>query len=1155
MGSCSIKNGPGEKPMSLDSNFEASEHQIQDPCPKPIESETFQSYPRDSNFLSLIGCCTLNETGLIQDVTLRAATMLTAENAVLFNRPFSNVVFHEDQTIFSKSFQRLHNTGMPQTCELRLVKDETLPFWASLTLSPTLEDGTNLHHCVVMFSDIAEQRHLDVLARQREYAQQQELYKLHRILNAQNRSGKIMMYATDETQYLHDVCSIVVENCGHAMVWIGFAQQDEEKSVLPVAYSGFEAGYLENLHISWGDTERGRGPTGVAIRTGEPNRCRNMLSDPAFVPWRTDAVNRGYASSLALPIRTESETLGALTIYSREPDAFSDDEVALLLEVADDLAFGIVSLRLRNAHAQMELSLRQSEERYRSLVEMSPDALLVYRNHQIVFANSAALRLFGASTTDQILKLSPFDLFYPCFHDHLKKQIETLLAAETTPFSELRIIRFDGTERFIEAASASFEDSEGRAVQIVLRDVTERKEVEQENAWLASYSELNPNPVTEVDTDAGSVSYLNRAACEAFPDLAERGIQHPWLADLSDMATRMRAEGVKTIWREVQIGEACYRQSVNLPFEDQRIRLYGIDITDRKLAEDALNKAKAEAEEGQHILDALMEYVPEGITIVEAPSLKIRMISRYGRKFFGERFEGMTVEEFILRYPTFHKDGTPMPLEDLPLSHAIHKGEIVQNMVVLQCDASGNLINISCNAAPIRDMSGAVIGGVAAWQDVTELSKTQEALRKSEESLREYAQQLEQRVLARTEELSQSSYYSRSLIEASLDPLVTISPDGEITDVNRATELATGKSREELIGTDFSNYFIEPDKAHDAYQQVLSDGQITNYPLTIRHVSGKTMHVLYNATVYRSADGKTQGVFAAARDITERLQAQEEAKIREQQLLQADKMVSLGILVSGVAHEINNPNHSIMTNAAALADVWKNAQPILDRFEQEYGDFVLGGYDYSESRDTFPGMFANLLASSRRIQVIVDELRDFARYNPGEHMTDIDVGAIVQSSVILMSNMIHKSTDLFHVHIDPGLPPVCANRQRIEQVLINLIQNACQALPDRERGVEVTAVYMQELHVIQIAVQDDGVGIPKDNLPHLGDPFFTTKRTVGGMGLGLWVCFNIVHEHGGTLTFESQEGQGTRAVLTLPVIGTPREPALSMQKEEINHTL
>jgi PAS domain S-box-containing protein len=144
---------------------------------------------------------------------------------------------------------------------------------------------------------------------------------------------------------------------------------------------------------------------------------------------------------------------------------------------------------------------------------------------------------------------------------------------------------------------------------------------------------------------------------------------------------------------------------------------------------------------------------------------------------------------------------------------------------------------------------------------------------------------------AATDAPTAASQYARSLIESSLDPLVTISAGGKITDVNEATIKVTGVSRDELIGTDFSNYFTEPEKAREGYQQVFAKGFVTDYPLTIRHEDGRLTDVLYNASVYRDADGRVLGVFAAARDVTARKRAEEE--LAEQRRKELERLADL----------------------------------------------------------------------------------------------------------------------------------------------------------------------------------------------------------------------------------------------------------------------
>jgi signal transduction histidine kinase len=167
------------------------------------------------------------------------------------------------------------------------------------------------------------------------------------------------MHATDEASYLDDICHIIVNDCGHKMVWIGFIE-DDSMEVIPYAYAGFEEDYLNKLNIKLDDIERGRGPTGTAIHTGKPYICENMLKDPKFKPWREEAMKRGYASSMVLPIISNNKTIGVLNIYSRETNPFSYEEKMLLEELVEDISFGVTSLRLRSAHEKAEKALRES---------------------------------------------------------------------------------------------------------------------------------------------------------------------------------------------------------------------------------------------------------------------------------------------------------------------------------------------------------------------------------------------------------------------------------------------------------------------------------------------------------------------------------------------------------------------------------------------------------------------------------------------------------------------------------------------------------------------------------------------------------------------------------------------------------------------------
>ncbi|MBT0892516.1 transporter substrate-binding domain-containing protein [Geobacter hydrogenophilus] len=263
--------------------------------------------------------------------------------------------------------------------------------------------------------------------------------------------------------------------------------------------------------------------------------------------------------------------------------------------------------------------------------------------------------------------------------------------------------------------------------------------------------------------------------------------------------------------------------------------------------------------------------------------------------------------------------------------------------------------------------------------------------------------------------------------------------------------------------------------------------------------------------------------------------ALEEVQLNQQQLVQADKMAALGILVSGVAHEINNPTGLILLDVPILRKIYNDAAPILEERFREEGDFTLGGLRYSRVRQEVPRLMDEMQDGAKRIKRIVEDLKDFARRDDVGGK-EFDLNGVAQAAVRLVDTSLRKATTRFTARYAPDLPQVLANTQRIEQVVVNLVLNACQALPDPSRGIELETSLDAEGGRVILQVRDEGSGIAPENLSRLTDPFFTTKRESGGTGLGLSVSAGIVKEHGGTLSFDSTLGKGTTVTLSLPVV-------------------
>lgn len=169
--------------------------------------------------------------------------------------------------------------------------------------------------------------------------------KLNRTFSALEKSAKAMTKSVNEIELLNEICQIISDDCGYKLIWIGYANED--KSIIPVASAGFEEGYLETMKLTWADEERGRGPSGKAIRTGKVVMSQNILTDPSFAPWRVEAQNRGYASSIAFPLISEEKAFGMIALYGSEPNSFNEDEIRLLTTLANDLSHGVTSIRLR----------------------------------------------------------------------------------------------------------------------------------------------------------------------------------------------------------------------------------------------------------------------------------------------------------------------------------------------------------------------------------------------------------------------------------------------------------------------------------------------------------------------------------------------------------------------------------------------------------------------------------------------------------------------------------------------------------------------------------------------------------------------------------------------------------------------------------------
>jgi len=387
--------------------------------------------------------------------------------------------------------------------------------------------------------------------------------------------------------------------------------------------------------------------------------------------------------------------------------------------------------------------------------------------------------------------------------------------------------------------------------------------------------------------------------------------------------------------------------------------------------------------------------------------------------------------------------------------------------------------------------------------------------------------------------LRESEKRFRTLSEAT-DAMIFIFQGTRYIYVNPAAERVTGYSKAELLRM---NYW---DLAHPDFKELIRERGKTRqlgqkvtgwYEYKIVAKGGEERWLDQTAS-YVEYDGRP-AVIGTAFDITDRKRAEERIKLQQLQLIQADKMATLGTLVSGIAHEINNPLNFILLNAKITSRVWSEITPILQEYFESRGDFALAGIPYSKARERIGQLISGISEGAARIEKIVTGLRNFSRQDPGDLNQSVDINSVIESALMIVNDLVKKSTRYFSFDGGRNLPPIRGNYQQLEQVIINLITNSCQALAGRDQKISVATSLDQKAHCIRIIIADEGEGIPAENMTHVLDPFFTTKRNSGGTGLGLSISYNILKNHGGNLDLVSKPGEGTRAEITLPLNRPP----------------
>ena len=758
-----------------------------------------------------------------------------------------------------------------------------------------------------------------------------------------------------------------------------------------------------------------------------------------------EVFKKGFVTDYALTIRSTS---GKLTDVLYNASVYKDDKGNVL---------GVFA-------AARDITVQKLASQYsRSLIEASLDPLVtISPEGKITDVNLATIEVTGIPQ-EKLIGSDFSDYFTE--PEEARQGYQLVFKEGIVRDYPLAIKHSSGKVTHVLYNATVYKDPEGKVqgVFAAARDITERKKVEEQlhttSAYARSLIESSLDPLVTISPE-GKITDVNHA----FELIT--GVSREWLigADFANYFTEPRKarQGYRKAFEEgavrdypltitqasgkeieVSYNATVYKDAVGKP---RGVFAAARDITETK---QAAQYARSLIEAS---LDPLVTISPEGkITDVNATTIQVTGCTR--EELIGSDFSDYFTEPEKAR---------------VGYRQVFSKGRVVDYPLTIR-HKEGKLTDVLYNASVYKDDKGNVLGVFAAARDVTETKKT--------------------------------SVYSRSLIEASLDPLVTISPEGKITDVNDATIKVTGVPRESLIGTDFSNYFTEPGKASEGYQEVFKKGFVTDYPLTIRSTTGKLTDVLYNASVYKDEKGNVLGVFAAARDYSRVKQTTHQLEVSNKELEAFSYSIS---------HDLRAPIRAIDSFSKIL--------------REEYSDKL---------DDEGKRVIKTILDNTLKMGKLIDSLLEFSRLGrQAITLENIDMTTTVKELFEeLKSSCPERSVDLkvnklLDAKVDPSL---------FRQVWINLLSNAIKFTGKNNLGiVEVGSKVEQGYNTYW--VKDNGAGFEMKYIDKLFGVFqrLHDQKDFEGTGVGLATAQRIVSRHGGKIWANSKVNEGATFYFTLP---------------------
>lgn len=1012
-------------------------------------------------------------------------------------------------------------------------------------LHPQMEEYTHIHRVILpsgeirwmkwtntCFTDetgkLTEYQAIGIDITERMLAEEKAKY-IRRLYEVLSQVNQTIVRVKDQEKLLKDICRVIIKFGKFRFVWIGFYDKKTDR-VQPTAFCGYEAGYLKKMEISREEGLLGMGPIGRAIRENKSIAFNDLQNHPDFRPWRKEAQKRGYASSIAVPIRMRNRAVGALNIYASEPNFFNEEEIKLLEEIASDISFALEAIEKERKRISAEQekqraleALRESEERFRSIVENSHDGIiLVNDKYQFVYVNQEFCNLVGRSSDE---------LIGQDFRIVLDEESKIIVAdryrrrqkgEKVPPRYEFNILRKNGELRRVEISSTVIKNSKGNLFTVAqLLDITERKRAEEKVRFLSSMVEQSTEGMALADL-RGNLLFVNRAWAKMHgysspEELVGKSIDVFHNPDqFKDEVIPFNNRVLEVGWNTGEVGHirkdgTSFPTLMNITMiKDSQgnpiaFAATAKDITERKRAEEKLR----ESEERYRLL---AENVQD-VIFIQDMDLRFLYISPSVTALFG-----YTPDEILrlnlkdVMTPESLKKAVALFRKEVAISKK-DPSHVVPLMEFEYVRKDGSTFWGELRATFLRDFQGRIIATQGVLRDISQRKRAEEEIRK----------------------------LSRAIQQSPVSIVIT-DLEGKIEYVNPKFLEVTGYSIEEVLGKKPS--ILKSGKtSREEYRKLwetITSGKEWRGEFCNCKKNGELFWELVSISPIKDKQGKITHFLGIKEDITLR-------KHLQQQLNQSQRLEAIGTLAGGVAHDFNN----LLTVIIGHAEL---SLMKLDEAHPSQPDIV------------------SILRASKKAEKLINQLLAFSRkqvYKP----EIIDINRVIANLEQMLKRLISEDISI-DMHLAKNIPFILADPGQIEQILMNLVVNSRDAIIEKKLKtkekritIETYSSHLDEAYLerhpdsqpgehVVIAVSDTGIGIEESIKNKVFEPFFTTKAMGRGTGLGLSTVFGIVKQNNGSIYVYSEPGRGATFKIYWPAarqkLGSQK--SAEMTQEELTGT-